>query len=284
MPMRLKARQFRYEFPRPTLIVGILNVTPDSFSDGGRFLDTARAVAHGKAMVREGADWIDVGGESTRPGATPVAEEEEKRRVLPVVAGLAAETGVPLSIDTTKPGVAAAALEAGASLINDVAAARNQEAMWRLAASFGAGYICMHSQGTPQTMQRSPTYRDVVGEVQAFFEERLAAMAEAGLDSQQVILDVGIGFGKTPEHNLQLLGALEKFTGIARPLLLGVSRKSFLGHLLRAEVDDRLPGSLACACSAVAAGVNLLRVHDVAQTVQAVRVTEAIKRHSHDVV
>jgi dihydropteroate synthase len=282
--MRLVARQFSYDFPRPTLIMGILNVTPDSFSDGGRFLDTARAVAHGKAMLREGADWIDVGGESTRPGATPVEEEEEKRRVLPVIAALATEAGVPISIDTMKPAVAAAALEAGASVINDVAAARNTQTMWRLAAAAGAGYVCMHSQGTPQTMQQSPVYHDVVGEIRSFFQQRLEAMAEAGLALDQVMLDVGIGFGKTTEHNLQLLGALGKFTSLARPLLVGVSRKSFLGHLVGAEVGDRVQASVAGACLAVHAGASILRVHDVAETVQAVRVAEAIKKHSDDVV
>lgn len=256
--------------------MGIVNVTPDSFYDGGRFLDTRAAVAHALQLVEEGAEIIDVGGESTRPGAVPVAESEELRRVMPVIEQLAGRVKVPLSIDTVKPGVARAALAAGASIINDVAAIREEAAMCRLVAETGAGYVCMHAQGTPRTMQLNPAYADVVREVGEFFEEWMRRLSDCGVGREQLILDPGIGFGKTVEHNLQLLGAARAFARFERPLLVGVSRKSFIGKLLGAEPSGRLPGALACACLAVAAGVQIVRAHDVAETVQAIRMTEAI--------
>ncbi len=274
--VRLRARQFEFLFPRPVMVMGIVNVTPDSFSDGGRFLEPAAAVEHGLELIAEGAEILDVGGESTRPNAVPVDEAEERRRVLPVIERLAAQVRVPLSIDTRKPGVARAALNAGASLVNDVGANRTDPEMWEVVAAAGAGYVCMHMQGTPQTMQEAPRYADVVREVESFFVERLARLAAAGVAPEQVVLDVGIGFGKTVEHNLQLLAGLRSFTKLQRPLLLGASRKSFIGHLLGAEVDQRLPASLACACWSVGAGVQVIRVHDVRATVQAVRMFEAI--------
>jgi dihydropteroate synthase len=258
------------------MVMGIVNVTPDSFSDGGQFLDPAAAVRHGLELVEQGAEILDVGGESTRPHATPVTEAEELRRVVPVIEQLAARTRVPLSIDTQKPGVARAALAAGAALVNDIAANRASAAMWEVVAEAKAGYVCVHMQGTPQTMQTAPHYRDVVGEVADFFAERLARLAAAGVEAEQVVLDVGIGFGKTTEHNLELLAHLRSFRKLQRPLLLGASRKSFLGRLLGVEVDQRLPASLACACWSVSAGVHLIRAHDVRETVQAVRVSEAI--------
>jgi dihydropteroate synthase len=256
--------------------MGILNVTPDSFSDGGRFVEPEVAVERGLAMVAEGADLIDVGGESTRPGADPVPESEELQRVLPVLQALAGQVNVPLSIDTMKPAVAEAALAAGATIVNDVGANRADDAMWRVVAGSGAGYVCMHMQGGPRTMQEHPDYANVVNDTYRFFETRLERLNAAGVRPEQVVLDVGIGFGKTLAHNLQLLRALQRFKKLSRPLLLGASRKSFIGQLAGAEVMDRLPGSLACACLGVQQGVNLLRVHDVAATVQAVRVTEAI--------
>jgi dihydropteroate synthase len=275
--MRLRACRFEYQFPRPVLVMGILNVTPDSFSDGGKYFDTDTAVRHGLRLAAEGADIIDVGGESTRPQATPVPEEEELRRVLPVVKVLAKALDVPISIDTMKPSVAARAVEVGASIINDVGANREDEAMWRLAAETGAGYVCMHMQGLPATMQIKPEYSDVVREVVDFLRERIQRVANCGVAADQLILDPGIGFGKRLEHNLELLASLEKLTGLARPVLVGVSRKSFISRASgRALDEDRLPGSLACAALALQAGVQLLRVHDVAETMQAVRVTEAI--------
>jgi dihydropteroate synthase len=274
--MIFRARQFEFVFPRPALVMGIVNVTPDSFSDGGKFFDPARAVARALELVAQGAEILDLGGESTRPAAAPVAEAEELRRVIPVVEQLASRVKIPLSIDTVKPAVARAALQAGASIINDVAAHRTGDAMWRVVAECGAGYICMHAQGTPQTMQTNPVYADVVREVGEFFGERLEKLNACGVAADQVVLDVGIGFGKTPGHNLQLLAALRSFTKWRRPLLLGVSRKSFIGTLLGTDLAARLPASLACASLAVAAGVQIIRTHDVAETVQAVRMTEAI--------
>jgi len=275
--IRFRARQFEFRFPRPVMVMGVVNVTPDSFSDGGRFLDPAAAVRHGLELVEQGAEILDVGGESTRPNATPVSEAEELRRVLPVIEQLAAQVRVPLSIDTQKAGVARAALGAGAALVNDIAANRTDPEMWQVVAGAKAGYVCVHMQGTPQTMQAAPHYADVVGEVEAFFTERLARLAAAGVEADQVVLDVGIGFGKTGEHNLQLLAGLRSFTKLKRPVLLGASRKSFIGRLLDAEVDQRLPASLACGCWSVSAGVQMIRAHDVRETVQAVRMFEAIR-------
>ena len=274
--MIFRARQFEFRFPRPALIMGVVNVTPDSFSDGGEFLDADKAVAHALQLVEQGAELLDIGGESTRPGATPVNEAEELRRVLPVIEKLAGRTPVPLSIDTMKPAVARAALTAGASIVNDVAANRADDAMGRLVAETGAGYIAMHMQGQPQTMQANPVYVDVVRAVEDFFRERWRILNVCGVGADQVVFDVGIGFGKTLEHNLQLLAALRSFTKLERPLLLGVSRKSFIGQVIPAAAAERLPGSLACTCLAVAMGVQIIRTHDVAETVQAVRVAEAI--------
>jgi dihydropteroate synthase len=274
--MKLLARQFEYLFPRPALVMGIVNATPDSFSDGGRFPDASAAVAHALHLVEEGAGILDIGGESTRPGAVPVSQEEELRRVMPVLGQLAGRVQVPISIDTMKPEVARAALAAGASLVNDVAANRSEETMWRVVAETGAGYVCVHMQGTPQTMQLNPVYRDVVQEVTAFFFERLKRLNDCGVRPEQVIFDPGIGFGKTLEHNLELLGALPKLAGLGRPLLIGVSRKSFIARLLGSGAAGRMPAGLACACLAVQAGAQIIRAHDVAETVQAIRMAEAI--------
>ncbi len=279
--MLWRAGRHEFRFPRPTLVMGVLNVTPDSFSDGGKFFSVEAALERAGQMIREGADLIDVGGESTRPGAIPIPIEEEIRRVLPIIKQLAARLSLPISIDTQKPEVARAALLAGASIVNDIAANRDDDAMWRAVAEFRAGYIAMHMQGTPQTMQQQPAYADVVREVDAFFTDRLARLEQAGVRREQVVLDPGIGFGKTLEHNLQLLGALKQFAQHDRPVLLGVSRKAFLGKLTVAENPaERLPGALACAALAVRDGVQILRVHDVRETVQAVRVAEAMQAHA----
>lgn len=265
-----------FSFPRPALVMGVVNVTPDSFSDGGRYFSVDAATAHGLELAGQGADLLDVGGESTRPDAQPVPQDEERRRVLPVIERLAAQTAIPISIDTQKPEVAAAALAAGASVVNDVAANREDDAMWRLVADTGAGYVCTHMQGTPQTMQIEPHYDDVVAEVGEFFAGRLARLTRAGVRPEQVALDVGVGFGKTLEHNLDLLAGLASYRRFGRPLVLGASRKSFLGRLLGAEIHARLPGSLACACWGVLSGAQVFRTHDAAETRQAVRTIEAI--------
>jgi len=276
--MILRARQFTFTFPRPALLMGIVNVTPDSFSDGGRFLDPAAATAHALELVAEGADLLDIGGESTRPKATPVDESEELRRVLPVIEALATRVTIPISIDTMKPAVAKAALRAGASIVNDVASNREDDTMWRVVADAGAGYVVMHMQGTPQTMQIEPTYKDVVAEVSAFFGDRLQRLARAGVELDEVILDPGLGFGKTVEHNLQLLAELDRLTKWNRPVLLGASRKSFIPQIAaETGAASRLPGSLACACWGVNHGANIVRVHDVAATRQVVRLTEAVQ-------
>ncbi len=274
--MIFRARQFEFVFTRPALVMGVLNVTPDSFSDGGRFSDPASAVTRAGEMVREGADMIDVGGESTRPGSVPVAEAEELRRVIPVIETLAGRVKVPISIDTMKAGVARTALRAGASIVNDVGANREDDAMWRVVAETGAGYVAVHMRGEPATMHLNPVYKDVTREVELFFAGRLKRLNETGVGADQVVLDAGMGFGKTLEHNLQLLAGLESFTRLGRPMLLGVSRKSFIGKLTGGPEDERLPGSLACTVLAAEAGVQLFRTHDVAATVRALRVTEAI--------
>ena len=270
--MILSARQFEFSFPRPALVMGIVNVTPDSFSDGGQFLEPDAAVARAVKLAEEGADIIDIGGESTRPGAEPVGEAVELKRVLPVIELLAGRLKIPVSIDTTKPAVARAALRAGAAIVNDVAANRTEGEMWEIVAEAKAGYVLMHMRGTPQTMQTNPVYGDVVREVAEFFRERLGHLNEIGVAADQVVLDPGIGFGKTREHNLQLLAGLGRFTNLERPLLLGVSRKSFLGG----AAEERLPAALACATLAAEAGAQIFRTHDVAATVQALRMAEAI--------
>ena len=277
--MILRARQFEFMFPRPALVMGILNVTPDSFADGGRYADPRAAVDRGLELVELGADCLDIGGESTRPRAVPVSETEELHRVIPVIEQLARRIKVPISIDTMKPAVARAALQAGASVVNDVAANRADETMGRAVAEAHAGYVCMHMQGTPATMQDHPVYTDVVREVREFFLDRMRRLNDCGVAGDQIILDSGIGFGKSSEHNLQLLGALRSFRELERPLLVGASRKSFIGKLLGVELAERLPASLACACLAVEAGAQIIRTHDVAETVQAIRMTEAILAH-----
>ena len=276
--MEFTARQHRWTFPRPAMVMGILNVTPDSFSDGGRFLDAGKAVARGEAMIAEGAELIDVGGESTRPGAAPVDEAEELRRVIPVVKALASRTGAVISIDTRKAGVARAALDAGASIVNDIEAQRTDPELWRAVAAAGAGYVSMHMQGSPQTMQADPRYEDVVGEVTGFFRERLLRLEACGVRPEQVLLDPGIGFGKTLDHNLALIRGLGVISTLGRPILLGVSRKSFIGRLFGAEPDDRLGASLACALWAAGSGAGMFRVHDVAETVQALRMREILNQ------
>jgi len=266
-----------WEFPRSPLIMGIVNVTPDSFSDGGQHATSEAAVAHALSLAAEGADILDIGGESTRPGAPTVSESEELARVIPVIEQLAGQTETALSIDTQKPVVAEAAISAGAVIVNDIAANRTEPQMWKIVAATRAGYVAMHMQGTPQTMQDRPEYTEVVAEVRAFFEERLKRFKKAGLNAEQVMFDPGLGFGKTVEHNLALLTGLERFTNMKRPLLVGASRKSFIGRLTEAAVEDRLAGSLACACRAAEAGAAVLRVHDVKETNQALQTWNAIR-------
>lgn len=272
-----KCRDRRLDLTARPLVMGIVNVTPDSFSDGGKFADPGAAVAHALRLVEDGADILDIGGESTRPNATPVPVEEELRRVIPVVAELAKQTAVPISIDTMKAEVARACLEAGASIVNDVAGFREPE-MVEVAKQYGAGVVVMHMRGTPQTMQANPEYADVVAEVDAFFAERVATLTAAGIDSKAICLDPGIGFGKTLDHTLAQLRCLDTHLRHGRPLCLGVSRKGFLGQLTGRDRPDRMAGTLAVSCFAIASGAaQVLRVHDVAPHRDAVNVWRAIR-------
>jgi dihydropteroate synthase len=259
--------------------MGVVNVTPDSFSDGGRYAAHDAAVAHGLLLAGGGADILDVGGESTRPRAMPVSLAEELRRVLPVVEALVRQAGVPVSVDTSKALVAQACLAAGAQIINDVTALRGDPDLGMVVRDGRAGVVLMHMQGTPATMQDAPHYDDVVVEVGRFFEERLQHAVDMGIAAGRIVLDPGIGFGKTDEHNLRLLARLEEYRRFGRPVCLGVSRKGFLGRVTGRPVEERLAGSLAAVCYAVARGAaQVVRVHNVAQTRDAFAVLTAIGR------
>lgn len=259
-----------------TLIMGVLNVTPDSFSDAGRFLDPGRASAHGRQMMTAGADLVDVGGESTRPGADPVAEEEEVRRVVPVVAALVQE-GVLVSVDTSKPEVARRAIAAGAHVVNDVTALSHPD-MAEVVASSGCGVVLMHMRGTPRTMQIDPHYEDVVAEVRDYLLSRAADAERAGIKREKICIDPGIGFGKTQEHNLELLARLEVLAAAGYPLLVGTSRKSFLGRILnQPDPAERDVATAATVAIAAVRGATVVRVHNVAMARQAVLVADAIK-------
>lgn len=258
-------------------VMGIVNVTPDSFSDAGKYYDPHQAIDHGRRLEREGADLLDIGGESSRPGSSPVDADEELRRVLPVIEGLAQTTKIPLSIDTWKARTAREALKKGCSIINDITGLRGDPGMVEAVRDSQAGIVVMHMQGTPATMQTNPQYADVVEEVSRFFEERLATLTGQGIDPERIVLDPGIGFGKRPEHNLALIAGRGRFGRLGRPILLGVSRKNFLEKVTGRSVKDRLAGSLAIACHvAVEGNCHLLRVHDVAATRDALEVLEAL--------
>jgi len=278
--MKLNCNGRRLDLSRP-VVMGILNVTPDSFSDGGRFTARDRALRHALAMAEEGAAIIDVGGESTRPGARPVGVQEELDRVIPIIEALHRECPLPISVDTSKAQVMTAAVAAGAGLINDVRALRGEGAL-EAAAAAGVPVCLMHMQGEPRTMQQAPRYDDVVAEVKAFFQARMAACAQAGIDPDRLILDPGFGFGKTLAHNLALLRHLEAFLDLGRPLLVGISRKSMLGQLTGREVDGRLAAGLAAAVLAVERGARILRVHDVAATVDAITITTNVLEESQN--
>jgi dihydropteroate synthase len=256
-------------------VMGVINVTPDSFSDGGLFLDPRSAIRHGQELAAVGANVLDVGGESTRPGAAAVTATEELERVGPVVEGLSA-AGVPISIDTSKLEVAEAALEAGAAIVNDVTALRAEPELAGLCADRGAEVVLMHMQGSPRTMQENPRYGDVVDDVRAFLEERLAFAVAEGIPEGRIWLDPGIGFGKTVKHNLELLRRLRELTDLGRPLVVGVSRKSFIGEITGRPVDERLGGTIAACVLAYRDGAEMLRVHDVAEVREALTVAEAI--------
>ncbi len=266
----------RADVPEP-IVMGVVNVTPDSFSDGGEWLDPATAIAHGRALVAQGAAILDIGGESTRPGAEPVPEGEELRRVVPVLEGLAG-VRARLSIDTSKAAVAGVALEAGATIVNDVTALRGDRAMAALIAQRGCDVCLMHMLGEPRTMQRDPRYDDVVDDVKAFLAERLAFAVRAGIAEHRIWLDPGIGFGKTIDHNLELLARLDEVVALGRPVVVGTSRKSFLGAITGRDAGDRVAGTIATNVLALARGARVFRVHDVAQAHDALLVAAATLR------
>jgi dihydropteroate synthase len=273
----LPTRHGVLEFSRRTLVMGIINVTPDSFSDGGQHYDAVDAVANGVAMANSGADILDIGGESSRPGATPVSQNEELARVLPVIHGLRKQTAAAISIDTYKSEVARAALDAGADIVNDISALRFDPTMATLIAAEKVPVVLMHMQGTPRTMQREPKYDDVVREVRDFLAAQLYAAMDAGISQDMIVIDPGIGFGKTLQHNLQLLRGLPMLAALGQPVLVGASRKAFIGKILNAEPLDRIAGSLATAVASVLAGASIVRAHDVAETAKAVKIADAIR-------
>jgi len=275
-----QAKDRLIEFPGRPLIMGVVNVTPDSFYDGGRYLDAEAAVAHAVRLVEEGADLLDVGAESTRPGADAVNEAEERRRVIPVVTAVAKAVTVPISIDTSKAAIAREALDAGAVLVNDVTALRGDSAMVDVVARSGAGIVLMHMYGTPRTMQQAPRYNDVVEEISVFFEERIHFAMTHGIVRRQIILDPGIGFGKLLVHNLTLLAQLRCFEIFECPLLVGVSQKAFLGQLLDRPVQERQWGTAAAVAMAVDRGAGILRVHDVRAMKDVVQVAAAISQRT----
>jgi dihydropteroate synthase len=265
-----------------THVMGILNATPDSFSDGGQFAAEDRALAHAREMAAAGADIIDIGGESSRPGALPVTEEEELRRIIPLLERLSAELTVPLSVDTYKSSVARKALEAGAAVINDISGLRFSPDMAKVAADFGAAVVIMHIKGTPRDMQQNPVYRDVVGEVQAYLEEGIELAVRAGVDREKIMVDPGIGFGKNLEHNLTLLNRLDEFKSLGRPIVLGTSRKKFIGTILDIPVpEQRIDGTAATVALGIERGAAVIRVHDVARMAQVARMTDAIIKSKH---
>jgi dihydropteroate synthase len=278
--MKFSCGNYQLDLARPR-VMGIVNVTPDSFSDGGKYVSAERAVEHALQLVEDGADILDIGGESTRPGATPVSLEEELKRVLPVIERLAGTAGVPLSIDTYKPEVMRAALAAGIDMINDVRALQEDGAL-AIVSKSRAGICLMHMQGKPQTMQADPQYSDVVAEVKAFLKARLAAANAAGIDQERIVLDPGFGFGKRTVHNITLLQSLQSFSELGRPLLVGLSRKSVLGQIAGDDRDARLHASVAASVISAMKGARILRVHDVKATADALKVVTAILSESKE--
>jgi dihydropteroate synthase len=275
MNFKYRFGKVEYGLALRTHIMGILNVTPDSFSDGGRYLNFDRAIIHGKTMAENGADFIDIGGESTRPGSESVPIAEEIRRVIPVIESLAKLTNVPISIDTCKSEVAEAALQAGAVIINDISAMTFDPKMALVAANHKASVVLMHIQGTPKTMQVNPVYSDVTEDVKQFLSERIAETIKAGI--KQIIVDPGIGFGKKYEHNIQLLKELRSFTSLGYPLLVGVSKKTFLGAILNLPPGERVEGTAAAVTASILNGANIIRVHDVKEMKRVAMVSDELK-------
>ena len=263
-----------------THIMGILNVTPDSFSDGGHYADAVRALTHAHVMAAAGADIIDIGGESTRPGAAPVAEEEELRRIIPLIERLSDELAVPISVDTYKSSVAKKAIEAGARIVNDISGLRFSPDMANVVADSGAAVVIMHIKGTPRNMQQNPVYDDVIGEIMAYFEEGIEIAVKAGVDREKIFIDPGIGFGKTLEHNLAILDRLDEFQVLGRPIVLGTSRKKFIGTILDVQApEQRVDGTAATVALGIERGARVVRVHDVARMAQVAKMTDTILKY-----
>ena len=279
--MKLAWRNFSFDFSQRTAIMGILNVTPDSFSDGGMYFSRERAIEQALRMVEEGADIIDIGGESTRPGAEKVSVKEETGRVVPVIEALAKEVPVPLSIDTCKSAVAEAAISAGASLINDISGLRFDRRMAHVAVRHDVPVVIMHMRGTPKNMQDNPVYRALIPEIMDYLHEGIAIARRAGVRDDRIIIDPGIGFGKTVEHNLEIIRRLGEFTGFEKPILLGHSRKSFIGKILGGlPAGERLEGTAAAAAIGIFNGASIIRVHDIKEMVRVARIADAISRGS----
>lgn len=269
--------RFKLPLNQRTLLMGVLNRTPDSFSDGGLFLDHDKAVERVFEMVREGADIIDIGGESTRPGASKISLDEELERTIPIIKKLAGELEAPISIDTSKSEVARAALESGAAMVNDVSGLKSDPAMARVAADYNCSVVVMHSKGTPQTMQRDPVYKDLITEITKALKESINIAERAGVRREKIIIDPGIGFGKTTGHNLEIIKNLHRFEVLGKPILIGLSRKSFIGNVLNLEVDKRVMGGAAATALAIINGAGIIRVHDVARMREVARMADAIR-------
>lgn len=278
---RLQGPGLDLELGSHVFLMGILNVTPDSFSDGGRFLKTDDAIRQAETLAEEGADLIDIGGESSRPGAAPVPIEEEIRRVVPIIEQLVKRLPIPISIDTTKAEVAQRALAAGARIINDISALRFDPKMAALAARESVPVVLMHMIGTPKDMQVHPVYTDVIREISSFFETRIRFAEQSGISRERIVLDPGIGFGKTIDHNLEILARLDEFRSLGRPLLIGPSRKSFIGQVLGLPVEERLEGTAAAAAVGILNGASIIRVHDVRAMSRVARMVKAIERFRH---
>lgn len=273
----LEWNSYRLDISRRTHIMGVLNVTPDSFSDGGLYLDTDKAVERAIDIEREGADIIDIGGESTRPGALPISTEDELSRVIPVIERLKGRLRIPISIDTYKALVAREAIRAGASIINDISGLRFDQEMANVAAEYDVPLIIMHIKGSPRDMQINPVYQDVMREIFDFLQEGISMALKAGLDADKIIIDPGIGFGKTFEHNLEIINRLDEFQSLGMPILFGPSRKSFIGKILDLPAGDRLEGTAAAVAIGIMKGANIVRVHDVLPIVRVAKVADAIK-------
>lgn len=276
--MRLFCKNFQLDFFQKTYIMGIVNVTPDSFYDGGCYFSVQKAIDHAMRLIDEGADILDIGGESTRPGAEPVSVEEELKRVIPVIEHIASKASIPISIDTYKSKVAEEAIKAGASIINDISGLRFDPQMAHIASKYGVAIVLMHIKGTPKNMQQDPSYVSLLPEIIEYLRDSIVIAKEAGIDEKKIIIDPGIGFGKLPEHNLYIIKNLKEFTNLGKPILIGVSRKSFIGRILNeTSPHDRLEGTASAVAISVINGANIVRVHDVAYMAKIVKIADAIK-------